>query len=80
MTLFRETPDEFGDVSHWKVIGRYRFLLFILSLIHLMTPPPHFMYNINNRNYEYGEFIIIIIIQPLHALIRQDTASYRFCG
>jgi len=69
MTLFGETPGEFGKVSHLKVIGRYMFLLFSLSLIHLLTP--HFLYNINNRNFEDGELIIIIIIiiimQPLHA-------------
>jgi len=55
--VIRETPGEFGKVSHLKVIGRYTFLLFSLSLIHLLTP--YFLYN---RNYEAGELIIIIII------------------
>jgi hypothetical protein len=81
MTLFWETPCEFGNVPHLKVIGRY-VLLFVPSFIHLLTP--HFMYNTSNCNYENGELIIIIIIiiitiQPLHALIMQETASYGCC-
>ena len=83
MTLFRETPGEFGNVSHWKFIGRYMFLLFILSLIHLLTP--HFMYNIKSRNYEDDELIIVVIIitiimEPLHPLISRRLQAIDAAG